>query len=75
MRRNVRGIVDSISNLLVLFLLYMVVIFLWAFIGINLIGDIDEFIPIDKKTMDYGDFMNLSYMLYVLSTMDNFPDM
>lgn len=38
-------------------------------------SDIGTIVPIDESTTNYGDFFHFSFMLYVLSTMDSFPDM
>ena len=75
LRRNIKGILDSISILLVLFIVYFIVIAVWAFVGINLIGDISDQVPLDTLTVDYSDFGKLSFMLYILSTLDFYPDM
>ncbi len=69
------GLIGSLKNLLLLFLLYIAIIALWAFIGINLIGDLNSIVPYDNLSSDYSNFMNLSYMLYLLSFMDYYPDM
>jgi len=41
LRRNLVGILKSVKDLLLLFLLYVVIIFVWTFIGINLLGDLN----------------------------------
>ena len=50
LRRNVKGILDSIRVLVVLFIVYFVVISVYAFVGINLIGDISSQVPQDRLT-------------------------
>lgn len=52
-------------------LLYVVVISTFAFIGVNLIGTIEN---VDKQTQDYGDFFKLFSMLYMVATLDFYPD-
>ncbi len=75
LRRNIKGVIGSLKNLLLLFLLYFLIILLWAFIGINLIGDLKDIVPYDTLSNNYGNLLNLSYMLYLLSFMDYYPDM
>ncbi len=48
---------------------------IWTFIGVNLIGNIDEEISYDKNIMDYSDFFELFDMLYMLSILNFYPDM
>jgi hypothetical protein len=47
----------------------------WSFIGINIIGNIDEDISFDRNIMNYNDFFELFEMLYMLSILDFYPDM
>lgn len=47
LRRNLKGIVRAAKDLVLLFLLYVIVISIFAFIGINLIGSIPN---VDTRT-------------------------
>jgi hypothetical protein len=60
---------------IILLILYISLISIWGYIGINLISDIKEAASHDDLTSNYRDFFQMSFMLYILSTMDFFPDM
>jgi hypothetical protein len=47
----------------------------WAFIGTNIIGDITGEITLDTSLIDYSDFFKLFNLLFMLSTLDFYPDM
>ena len=47
LRRTLKGIVKASRDLLLLFLLYIIIISIFSFIGINLIGSIEN---VDLKT-------------------------
>jgi hypothetical protein len=47
----------------------------WAFIGINLIGDLDEDIIIDTTVADTSNFWQMMNLLFILSTLDAYPDL
>lgn len=47
LRRTLKGIIKASKDLLLLFLLYIIVISIFSFIGINLIGSIEN---VDLKT-------------------------
>jgi two pore calcium channel protein 1/two pore calcium channel protein 3 len=73
LRRTLLGILKTSKDLIILFILYFVVISMFAFIGINLLpSDINM---IDKNVMDYSDFFKLFFMLFTLGTLDFYPDM
>ncbi|CAK69287.1 unnamed protein product (macronuclear) [Paramecium tetraurelia] len=71
LRRNLKGIAKASKDLLLLFLLYVIIISTFAFIGINLIGQLDT---VDLETQDYGDFFKLFNMLFMAATLDFYPD-
>lgn len=71
LRRNLKGIAKASKDLLLLFLLYVIIISTFAFIGINLIGELDN---VDIETQDYGDFFKLFNMLFMAATLDFYPD-
>jgi succinate dehydrogenase hydrophobic anchor subunit len=48
LRRNIKGIMNSIQILIILFLVYFIVFAVWSFIGINLIGDIKSTVTLDN---------------------------
>lgn len=41
LRRNIKGIIRASRDLLLLIMLYIIIISIFAFIGINLIGTLD----------------------------------
>jgi hypothetical protein len=47
---------------------------MFSFIGMNLLGDIKLTVPLNSKTIIYDDYFPFSFVLYVLSTLDGFPD-
>ena len=71
LRRNLGGIVKAGKDLVLLILLYCIVISVFSFIGINLIGTIPD---IDLDNQDYGDFFKLFNMLLMVATLDYYPD-
>lgn len=75
LRRSIKGIIGSWKNIIILILFYFIVMAIWTFIGINLIGNIDDDIMFDKNLMDYNDFFKLFNLLYMLSILDFYPDM
>ncbi|CAD8091578.1 unnamed protein product [Paramecium sonneborni] len=71
LRRNLKGIMKASKDLLLLIMLYLIVISLFSFIGINFIGRLEN---VDLRTQDYGDFFKFFSMLYMLATLDFYPD-
>ncbi|CAD8063596.1 unnamed protein product [Paramecium primaurelia] len=71
LRRNLKGIMKAGKDLLLLIMLYIIIISLFSFIGINFIGKIDD---VDLKTQDYGDFFKFFSMLFMVATLDFYPD-
>ena len=50
MRRNLKGILKSGRSLLIIFILYLIIIFIWSYIGTQVIGDISNDVAIDSIT-------------------------
>jgi len=73
LRRNLLGIIKTSKDLIILFLLYFLIMSMFAFIGINLLPS--DIPTVDKNVQDYTDFFKLLFMLFVLSTLDFYPDM
>ncbi|CAD8124310.1 unnamed protein product [Paramecium sonneborni] len=71
LRRNLKGIIKASQDLILLFLLYLIIISTFSFIGINLIGSLQN---VDIDTQDYGDFFKLFNMLFMAATLDFYPD-
>ncbi|CAD8119924.1 unnamed protein product [Paramecium sonneborni] len=71
LRRTLKGIMKAGRDLFLLIALYIFVISIFSFIGINLIGELDN---VDKKTQDYGNFLKLFSMLLMTATLDFYPD-
>ena len=58
-------------DLFLLILLYMIIISIFSFVGINLIGRLEN---VDLRTQDYGDFLKFFSMLFMVATLDFYPD-
>ncbi|CAD8055958.1 unnamed protein product [Paramecium primaurelia] len=71
LRRNLKGIFKAGKDLFLLIILYLIIISIFSFIGINLIGKLDN---VDLRTQDYGDFFKLFSMLFMVATLDFYPD-
>ncbi|CAD8077769.1 unnamed protein product [Paramecium sonneborni] len=71
LRRNLKGIMKASRDLFILILLYLIIISIFSFVGINLIGRLEN---VDMKTQDYGDFFKFFSMLFMVATLDFYPD-
>ncbi|CAD8079364.1 unnamed protein product [Paramecium sonneborni] len=71
LRRNLKGIMKAGKDLLLLIMLYLIIISLFSFIGINFIGRLEN---VDQRTQDYGDFFKFFSMLFMVATLDFYPD-
>lgn len=71
LRRNLKGIMKAGRDLFLLILLYLIIISIFSFVGINLIGRLDN---VDLRTQDYGDFFKFFSMLFMVATLDFYPD-
>ncbi|CAD8066114.1 unnamed protein product [Paramecium primaurelia] len=71
LRRNLKGIMKASRDLFLLILLYLIIISIFSFVGINLIGRLEN---VDLRTQDYGDFFKFFSMLFMVATLDFYPD-
>lgn len=71
LRRTLKGILKASRDLFLLIVLYLFIISIFSFVGINLIGELDN---VDKTTQDYGNFLKLFSMLLMTATLDFYPD-
>ncbi|KAL4499686.1 hypothetical protein ABPG72_017226 [Tetrahymena utriculariae] len=74
LRRNFQGIINSAKNLLMILFFDIIITSFWAYVGMNLIGDIYNDPGIDTSIMDFRDFFKTSNGLYIFSSLDLFPD-
>lgn len=71
LRRTLKGIMKASKDLCLLVVIYLVIISIFAFVGVNLIGTLDN---CDNLTQDYGNFLKFFSMLFFTSTLDFYPD-
>ncbi len=74
LRRNIKGIIGSLKNLFIIICFTFIVMGVWAFIGVNILGDISNELILDDLVMDYSDFFKFFNMLNLLSRLDFYPD-
>ncbi|KAL4476164.1 hypothetical protein ABPG74_009897 [Tetrahymena malaccensis] len=74
LRRNFQGIINSAKNLLMILFFDIIITSFWAYVGMNLIGDIYNDPAVDTSIIDFRDFFKASNSLYIFSSLDLFPD-
>ncbi|EAR87869.2 cation channel family transporter (macronuclear) [Tetrahymena thermophila SB210] len=74
LRRNFQGIINSAKNLLMILFFDIIITSFWAYVGMNLIGDIYNDPSVDTSIVDFRDFFKASNSLYIFSSLDLFPD-
>jgi hypothetical protein len=72
LRRTLMGILHSSKNLMLLFLLYALIISAFAYVGSSILPETPN---TDSNVLDYTTFTTLFTDLFIMSTIDMFPDM
>lgn len=75
LRRTFQAVLLSFEHILQLVIFILVMVFLTALIGTQVIGDMDGSVHYDPYIQNFNDFLVTSNLLYTLISFDPYPDL